>query len=107
MVDQLNHVLNKLSRNNKCCHKCIYCGSGFFDSLKSYRCELKGNTIDEREVDSKSCLRFVGKKAGIPVQRQMYNTKINKIKRNWYYIVIATCTVIGLVITLLKTLGMI
>jgi len=107
MVDPLNYVLNKLSRNTRCCHKCIYCNFSFVDSLKSYSCDLRGFPIDEKEVDSKSCWRFARRKEGIPIERQKYDTIVNRIKRNWYYITMAICAILALIVTLLKTLGMI
>ena len=111
MVDPLNYILNKLSRDKRCCHECIYCISSFFAvdtySSTSYRCGLKGISIDKDKVDSKSCWRFARRLEGIPLKRQIYNTWVNRIKRNWFYIIVATCTVIGLIITILKTLNII
>jgi hypothetical protein len=68
---------------------------------------LRGFPIDEKEIDSKSCWRFARRKEGIPIERQKNDTTVNRIKRNWYYIIMATCTVIALIVALLKTLGMI
>ena len=107
MVDPLNYVLNRLSRNPRCCHKCLYCDFIFFDTLKSYSCSLRGFPIDEKEIDSKSCWRFVRRKEGISIERQKNDTTVNRIKRNWYYIIMASCTVVALIVTLLKMFGMI
>lgn len=107
MVDPLNYVLNKLSRNARCCHKCIYCNFNFFGALTSYSCDLRGFSIDQKEIDSKSCWRFAGRKEGIPIERQKHDTIVNRAKRNWYYIIMVVCAIIALIVTLLKTFGMI
>ena len=111
MVDPLNYILNKLSRDKRCCHKCVYCNTSFFAvgnySSTSYRCDLKGISIDNDKVDNKSCWRFARRREMIPLERQIYNTWVNRIKRNWFYITIASCTVIGLIVTILKTLNII
>jgi hypothetical protein len=106
MVDPLNSILNKTNKH-RCCHKCIYCNFFGFDTLKSYSCDLKGFSIDEQEIDSKSCWRFVRRKEGIPLERQKHNTKVNRLKRNWYFVIMAFCAIAGLLITLLKILGII
>lgn len=106
MIDPLNSILNKMSKNRHC-HKCIYCNFFGFDALKSYSCDLKGFSIDEQEIDSKSCWRFVGRKEGIPLDRQKHDTKVNRLKRNWRYVIGAICSVAGLIIALLTALKLI
>ena len=107
MVDPLNYILNKLSRDKRCCHKCVYCIAGYFNTSTSYRCDLSGIPIDNNEVDSKSCWRFVRRRKGIPKERQIHNTWVNRIRRNWFYIIIATSTLITLIISILKIFNMI
>ena len=52
-------------------------------------------------------LALCGRKEGIPLERQKHDTKVNKLKRNWYFVIMAFVGIAGLMITLLKTLGII
>jgi len=108
MSKLLNFSFNKLSRQKRSCRNCIYYRSGHFGHSVIFRkCEVYGISISENEVDRKSCWRFGRRKEGISIERQIHEHWINRLKRNWFYIIIATSTIITLIITTLKLFNVI
>jgi len=107
----MNFVFDKLSRKKRSCHDCIYlesaCLFGPTFSITSYTCKVYGNDIEPKEVNTKSCWRFGRRKEGIPIERQIYDHWVNRLKRNWFYIIVAISTIIGLIITIVKAFNII
>jgi len=103
--------MHALSRKKRSCHECIYLDYTFFAgrsfAIKSYKCSAYGNDIEESEVDTKSCWRFGRRKEGIPLERQIHDHWINRLKRNWHYIIGTTIAIITLTITILKAFNVI
>jgi len=123
MSKLLNSIFNKLSRKKRSCHDCIYLedrstflgvinirGDSSSKSSILFNCGVYGTDIKENEANVKSCWRFGRKKEGIPIERQINDHWINRLKRNWDKIIIVLCTIIGTIIgmiAILKTLNII
>jgi len=107
----MNFVFSKLSRKKRSCYDCIYLESTFLAGpsfmISSYKCTIYGNDVDENNVKTKSCWRFGRRKEGIPLERQIHDHWINRLKRNWFYIIIAIATTITSIITILKAFNVI
>ena len=109
--------MSKQTRKKRSCHECIFLdytavmGSDLKgrSSWKSeyYKCNVYGNEIQKSEVDTKSCWRFGRRKEGIPLERQIHDHWINRLKRNWHYIIGTTIAIITLTITILKAFNVI
>jgi hypothetical protein len=69
--------------------------------VEHYKCNVYGNEIQKSEVDKKSCWRFGRRNEGVPLERQIHDHWINRLKRNWFYVIMATIGIITLIITIL------
>lgn len=89
-------------------------------------CRANGLSIDENELDTKFCDKFLRKKEGMSFEQQIeeqkqeqkrreevaeqaritkeHNRLSNRLKRNWYYVPSLTISLIVLAITIWKLL---
>ena len=111
MSKQFNFILNRLTREKRSCRECIFLNYSFFGGvdfeIEHYKCNVYGNEIQKSEVDKKSCWIFGRRKEGIPLDRQIHDHWINRLKRNWFSIVMATIAITTLTITILKAFNVI
>jgi hypothetical protein len=117
----------------KSCRDCAYLQSyawgfgnrnGSFTSHGFSNCRANGSSIEENELDTKSCDKFLRKKEGMTLEQQIEEQKQeetkkqqlaeqarlkkehdrlrNRLRRNWYYVSALTIALIGLIIAIWK-----
>jgi len=127
--------MSKPIDEKKSCRECAYHQSyawafgnrnGSFTTNGFSNCRANGLSIDENELDTKFCDKFLRKKEGITLEQQIeeqkqeqkqkqeaeekerlakeYRRLPNRLKRNWYYVCALAIALITLGITIWKFL---
>jgi hypothetical protein len=66
-----------------------------------YECNVNDSPIYEKDLDTKSCKKFLRKKEGMTLEQQINALWINRIKRNYQFIVTVIVSVIAIIVTVL------
>ena len=101
------------NKQKKSCRNCAYLHSGFVGLVdltgkhedmmsESFRCKRDDSSIDNNEVDTKVCKKFMRSKKGMSLEQQEHSKLSNRLKRNWYYVSALTIALIGLIIAIWK-----
>lgn len=102
---------NLFKRQKRSCRDCAYLKLfGVSDlngpsSLELFSCKRDHSRIEKNELDSKSCRKFIRQKEGFPLEQQIHDLWINRLKRNWYYVCALTISLILLIIAVWKLLN--
>jgi len=86
--------------------------------LGSVSCKQNSSAFNEKEIESNSCEKFMRKKEGMTLEKQIEEQKQeqiikeqnrlpNRLRRNWYYVSALVITLIGILLSYLLAKGLI
>jgi hypothetical protein len=103
-------MVDLLKKGKKSCRDCAYLGYWAMSELirdktyESWHCKRGDSPIEETELDTKSCNKFLRKKKGMTLEQQEQNRMVNRLRRNWYYVSALVIGIIGLIIAIWRFL---